>query len=354
MSASEKLIQAAAGNAGGGAFENFLFVYSDPIGSNNWITGLFNADISDPSNMSVTKLADIGTLYFGYYVRGMDANSTEDYILLTESQGNKVHSFDFSGTENWSVSTGRNQGVVSIPDNNVAFYTNNGFLYSVNLSTGAARDSITLGAAMSSTHSAAVLFANNTKLLAWKEYNGSANNAAFLDITDPDNLGTATAVTLTDALLTEPNAAAIVWNESGQFFWLSSDTYLQKYTWSGSSLTRTVNYNWSADWGGGDPFSIQYDEDRDLIIAASNDRFNLYDVSSTPSRTDQITFASTTQNMRYDSATQNIYVTGYNASGFQVLSYDASDETNVTIIQTLVVSSTFTRGNDGFGGMALA
>ena len=145
----------------------------------------------------------------------------------------------------------------------------------------------------------------------------------------------------------------MVWYEAGSFFWIATDTYLQKWDWSGSAFSRSVNYDWSADWSIYDPQNLAYDADRDLIIAASANRLNLYDVSTTPSRTYQGTVNQTYLNMEYDETTQTIYTTGFDSSGFDVNSFDASDETNVTSIQSLFVSSTYVQENLSNGGHAL-
>ena len=197
MSTANKLLQAAAGNAGGGYEYNYLgFGQGLASGATNYYNNYISvADVSDPTNLSMHngKLLDNG--YFNYYMWGIAGDPEDRIIFCTSQQGAKIYAvqLESSMAYAWQKSVSSVKQIAHDTENKILYYiSSNNTLNAVNSTNGNSLGTLSLSS-MSFTPSQIfnlVLVDDNTRLVALQSYvsSSTANCLVTFDVSNPASM----------------------------------------------------------------------------------------------------------------------------------------------------------------------
>ena len=354
MSTATKLISASNKSIGKPA-EYFYYTASKIATSPVYDAALFEADVRDPDNITVSLSHTLTSSNYNYYSYAMTPMPAYNGVAVgqpqTTGQRLQFRQTRPGNTTSWTSLVGQSRlsGILFDEETDTLYYSGSGGLISsINASNGTSKGSVSVHTA--SDYFGLFFIDNKSKILAVQQYS-STGGAGIANITNPNNLTvTASNITISNLFLQHPISQACVYDDANDRLWATTNAGLRCYTYNGSNaFTLTNTFDHTPFFGiSYRPFCLTADFDRGLAFVSSELGLAIYDISD-PANISQTATYNTYRvgTHKYDPVGQNIFSCHDHTSALGgVLSFDVSDSSSITLRDRVVLSNPYTRFDD--------
>jgi hypothetical protein len=289
MSATNKILQAAAGNvAGGYEYNYFAFPQAVANGAANYYDNYISvADVSARPTMSMYNYKKLDNGYFNWYMRGLAGDPENHVVFCTSQQGSKIYAIDIENSMNilWSKNVSSVKALTHDHENKILYYiTGNNTLTAVDSTDGSSLGTLSTSG-LSFTPSNvfnATLVDDNTRLVIFQSYvsSGVAYSVATFDVSNPANMSLQSQ---SGVAVYNSEINGFEWDAESEILWVVGyyDQKIWGLTKSGSGWSSTYRINLYVS-----PFGMTLAKGLDAVIVGTSAELQIWDVSnpSSPSK----------------------------------------------------------------------